>query len=275
MKARALLAVMVLALAFAPAASAAGRSDASLAQRPDPSTCDVLEVPTAAPFGAGACTGVRPGAMTETPLGFCSLNFAFRGRRGARYIGTAGHCIVPEESGGGERTWKRGKGPKALDLDGRTIGRFAYGVLELDGERDFALIRLRKGLKPNPSICHFGGPTGINRDVNARTQTLNAYGNGLATGDLVPARQLVVLGLPNPDHVFATGVVAPGDSGGPVTSADGRAVGVIVSGGVLIGGVGTGGVDAGTVGVTRVGPQVDRAESKLRERLRLLTAARR
>ena len=55
----------------------------------------------------------------------------------------------------------------------------------------------------------------------------------------------------------------------------GRAVGVLVSGGVLLGGTTGGGSDNGTVGVTRIGPQVERAQKKLGERLRLLTAATR
>lgn len=230
-----------------------------------------LAVALAAPAVAIAdCPGVKPGALLETPAGFCTMNFGFRGRDGARYIGTAGHCILPESTGG-EQVWGK-KGPKAKDGDGRPIGRFAYAAFRLNGEKDFALVRLGRRVKLSPSICRFGGPTGINSEISSRTQTLNYYGNGMLVGELLPARQLLAFGLPNPDHVFATGVATPGDSGGPVMDRGGRAVGVLVSGGILLGGTSGGGSDNGTVGVTRIGPQLVRAQKKLGERLRLLTA---
>ena len=234
-------------------------------------TALALAVALAAPAVAIAdCPGVRPGALVETPVGFCTMNFAFRGRHGARYIGTAGHCILPE-SEGGEQVWGK-RGPKAKDDDGQVIGRFAYAILRVNGEKDFGLIRLGRGISPAASICRFGGPTGVNTEISSRTQTLNYYGNGTVVGELLPARALLALGLPNPDHVFATGVATPGDSGAPVMDRSGRAVGVLVSGGVLLGGTSGGGSDNGTVGVTRIGPQVLRARKKLGDRLRLLTA---
>lgn len=234
-------------------------------------TALTLAMALAAPAAAIAdCPGVRPGALVESPAGFCTMNFAFRGKHGARYIGTAGHCILPEGTGG-EEIWGK-KGPRAKDADGRPIGRFAYAVLQVNGEKDFALIRLNRGITPTASICRFGGPTGINTEISSRTQTLNYYGNGTLVGELLPARQLVALGLPNPDHVFATGIATPGDSGGPVIDRGGRAVGVLVSGGILLGGTSGGGSDNGTVGVTRIGPQLMRAQKKLGERVRLLTA---
>lgn len=77
-----------------------------------------------------------------------------------------------------------------------------------------------------------------------------------------------------PDHVFAQGVVVPGDSGSGIVSDDGRAVGVIVTVGVHTSSIGTGGVDAGVMGITRLGPQEARAEQVLGLALTLQTAPR-
>jgi hypothetical protein len=79
--------------------------------------------------------------------------------------------------------------------------------------------------------------------------------------------------MPDPDHVFANGVALPGDSGSGVISSDGGAVGVLVTVGVHTGSIGSDGVDAGLVGITRLGPQVDRAEQVLGTSLGLQTAA--
>ena len=122
-----------------------------------------------------------------------------------------------------------------------------------------ALIRVDPGVPVNPQMCHFGGPTGINEDRGSATTTLQYFGNGLGIGSLLPARSALALGTPDPDHVFAMGLVVPGDSGSAVTSADGRAVGIVVTTGLHLASLGTGGVDAGLIGITRVGPQIARA----------------
>ena len=82
-------------------------------------------------------------------------------------------------------------------------------------------------------------------------------------GSVLPARSGVALGMPDPDHVFAQALALPGDSGSGIISDDGRAVGVVVTVGVHSGSIGTGGVDAGVVGITRLTPQVVRAQSVL------------
>ena len=237
--------------------------------------CRLIEVPAAAPVGTTPCPGVRPGALVESEKGVCSFNFLFRGADGHRYIGTAGHCILGESPVGGEdageRTWAPGEGPEALDSEGRRIGEFTYAVLQ--DPKDFALIRLDPTVEASPQMCHFGGPTGTNAGTPSTPTLLHHYGNGLLIGQVLPARSALALGMPNPDHVFATRVAVPGDSGGGIVSADGRAVGVVVAIGIALGGIGTGGVDAGTAIVTRIAPQEARAEDRLGTQLALVPAA--
>jgi hypothetical protein len=243
--------------------------------------CELIPpAPNLAAAGGGECEGVRPGALVESRTGdpdersFCTLNFLFRGSDGRRYVGTAGHCVLGESSSGSEqrgaKRWRRG-GPRARDADGDRIGRYTYAVLA--DPRDFALIRLRKGVAANPRMCHFGGPTGVNADLTERPVVLHYYGNGLVAGETVPARTLYAFGMPDPDHVYANGPAAPGDSGAPVISRDGRAVGVLVTIGLHTGSAGEEeGADAGTVGITRLLPPLGRASEALGIRLRLRTA---
>lgn len=241
----------------------------------DGDACNLIEVNVAAPVGTGACPGVRPGGIVVSDTGQCTLNFLFQGSDGDRYIGTAGHCILGESPIGGdvgERTWSAGSGPEARDGDGDRIGEFAYAILE--DPKDFALIRLDAGVQSNPQMCHFGGPTGINTDTPGLTSptVLQIFGNGVAVGSVLPARSMVALGMPDADHVYAQGVVVPGDSGSGVISDDGRAIGVAVTTGLHSSSIGTSGIDAGEVGITRLAPQVARAQSALGLSLSLLTA---
>ncbi|HYB97928.1 MAG TPA: hypothetical protein VEC57_02230 [Candidatus Limnocylindrales bacterium] len=224
----------------------------------------LIEVPAAAPVGAGPCAGVRPGAIVESDTGQCTFNFLFTGSDGATYMGTAGHCILGESPVGGdvgEETWPVGEGPEARDSTGARIGEFTYAILE--DPKDFALVLLDPGVAANAQMCHFGGPTGINDDRTSNPVLLHHFGNGLAIGSVLPARTHVATGMPHSDHVFADGAALPGDSGSGVISEDGRAVGVLVTVGVHLGGIGTAGVDAGVVGITRLTPQVERAEQVL------------
>jgi hypothetical protein len=234
----------------------------------------LIEVPAAAPVGVTACPGVRPGAIVNSDTGQCSFNFVFGGGDGRTYIGTAGHCILGESPIGGdvgEMEWAPGAGPEARDAGDARIGEFAYAILQ--DPKDFALIRLDPGVAVSPQMCHFGGPTEVNADQGSGLVVLHHYGNGIGLGTALPARTALAIGMPDPDHVFAQGAAVPGDSGSGIISADGRAVGVIVTVGVHTAGIGTGGVDAGVVGITRLTPQVARAAQVLGVSLTLATAA--
>jgi hypothetical protein len=217
--------------------------------------CRLIAVPAAAPVGTGSCPGVRPGAIVLSDVGQCTFNFVYSGSDGRTYIGTAGHCINAD---GQERSWAPGAGPVARDSDGNRIGEFAYAVLQ--DPKDIALIRVDPGVPVNPQMCHFGGPTGINSDTpGLGAVVLQHYGNGVGVGLVLPARSAVALGMPDPDHVYAEGLVVPGDSGSGIETPDGRAVGVIVTVGLHLASLGSGGIDAGTMGVTRLAPQLARA----------------
>jgi hypothetical protein len=222
------------------------------------------------------CPGVRPGAGVWTPLGGCSLNFLFSGHvldehgnriEVGKFAGTAGHCILEQE---GERSWHGANAPVARDDNGDRIGEFAYAIL--DDAKDFALIHLDPGIEPDPSMCHWGGPTGIDNERTSQIKTLYHFGRGEVLGDVQPARAALAFGTPHPDHVYAQGVAVTGDAGSGIISTDGRALGVIVATGLYNERGPNFRFDAGTLAITRLGIQLVRAEMYLKVDLELLTA---
>jgi hypothetical protein len=212
-------------------------------------------------------SAVQPGGQVLSSIGACTLNFLFKGSDGARYIGTAGHCIIdtgPTSFGDDkelESTWPVGSGPEASNSDEKRIGEWAYSVL--GPVKDFSLIRLDPDVQAKPEMVHFGGPTGIYDELSEEPVTLHYYGQGVAFGDTVAGRSALALDTVSPDDVNAYGVAAPGDSGGGVITADGRAVGALVSIGIN---------PFGPIRVTRLGPQLARAQELLGIKLTLETA---
>ncbi len=221
----------------------------------------------ASPVGVSSCPGVRPGGAIRTDAGLCTLNFLFSSSDGRRFIGTSAQCMKPFI---GERAPAPGRRELARDLTGRRIGEFVYGVFA--GGADFALIALDSLVQASPRMCHFGGPTGLNQDARKAPVLLHYYGNGLVAlptsavpeglgmGPMTPGRSAVAPHLRNPVWVMAVGTAIYGDLGSGVISDDGRAVGLVVYGGLT---TTSGGDSAGTLGIIRLGPQVDRAEKRL------------
>jgi len=224
------------------------------------------------------CDGVRPGGAIKIPKGdessLCTLNFMYIGMdpKGGKhvYMGTAGHCLLAEsniDKDRGEHRWAPGKGPVVTDVNDKRIGEFAYAIMQ--GKKDFALVRIDYGVRVNPQMCWFGGPTGINNDRTRASTNVHHYGHGLAIGDVLPARTSVAYGIPDPDEVDALGVVIPGDSGGPSITSDGRALGVVITIGVTFRADPLGG---GTVGISRIQPQLNRAALVLKQRITIVKA---
>lgn len=237
--------------------------------------CALISVPpgdTAAPVGVGTCPGVRPGARVITDLGQCTLNFLFGAPDGERYMGTAGHCIQDSAPVAGddigESLWAPGEGPVARNGAGLRIGEFAYAVLA--SPKDFALIRLDPEVEASPEMCHFGPPSGEFEGLSEEITILEYFGLGIGIGTVLPARSAVALGVPDENHVRAAGFALPGDSGSGVMTRGGQAIGVLVTVGFHSDGI-SDLTDVGTIGITRLGPQVERAEEALGTALALVT----
>jgi hypothetical protein len=147
------------------------------------------------------------------------------------FIGTAGHCLLDE----GEAVFAPGEGPAAQDADGERFGEYAYAVNGVADEPnlDFALIRVddeREG-EVNAALCHFGGPTSLTPEARAGS-LVHHFGQGLGYGDTVPGPSGAVLSggtVEAPNSTLLAGAAIFGDSGSPLITADGEALGVVVA----------------------------------------------
>lgn len=239
---------------------------------------------------AGAAAAVAPETMpsprpgdaitVEGNPGGCTLGFLFAGSDGATYASTAGHCVLGGEEAG--RSWRPGAGPQ-VSLAGDTnrpgaIGRvvFAEFLPTQDNDwLDFALIRLERAVRGDGRVRDIGGPAGIYTAQADDPVRLSFYGKGIVVGDVLPSRELLALNTSRRSHVYAHGVAAPGDSGAPVLTAEGEAVGLILGAGGNTVGVGLGtasvGHDAAPLRIGRLGPVLADAARTLKLRFRLIT----
>ncbi len=196
--------------------------------------------------------------MMYTAGAQCTANFVFTDAVGGVYVGYAAHC-----AGKGEATDTNGCNVKSLPLGtkvdfvrggslvsgGTRLGRgtLAYSSwLAMDAARttdgptcafnDFALVKVRARdvSKVNPTVPHFGGPTGIDKNGTRSGERVYSYGNsslragvstlspktGLALGDVAADG-----GWSHEVYTLTPGI--PGDSGSGFMTRGGKAVGTL------------------------------------------------
>ena len=210
----------------------------------------------AAPAYAPADTAtIHPGVQTFTEGGQCTANFVFTDGTDT-YIGQAAHCsstgAATDTDGCTSGTLPIGT---AVEISGADHpGTLAYSswntmqaVCETDPDacayNDLALIKIDPAdvAKVNPSVPHWGGPTGLNTD--GTTGTVYSYGNSsLRQGITLLSPKLGLTSSTEGNgwtHVVNTVTPGiPGDSGSAFLDSEGRALGVLSTLGVgLPGGV--------------------------------------
>jgi hypothetical protein len=202
--------------------------------------------PPAGGWAPAATAAIHPGVMMFTDGAQCTANFVYT--RGTEvYLGYAAHC-----AGTGAATETDGCLAASLplgtpvEIDGASQpGTLAYSswlAMQAANEpdanacayNDLALVRIAAADvgKVNPSIPHWGGPTGLNTTGNPLLSNLYTYGNSsLRFGiTLLSPKQGVSLGTTgggwsHPAYTFTPGI--PGDSGSALLDASGRASGVL------------------------------------------------
>jgi hypothetical protein len=206
-----------------------------------------IEGAGAAPAWAPAASAtVHPGVQTFTAGAQCTANFVFTDGTNV-YIGQAAHC-----SGTGGSTDTNGCVAGSLPL-GTTVevsgasrpGTLVYNswiTMQAAGEtdadtcayNDFALVRLDPADhgRVNPSVPHWGGPVGLERNGTRLGETVYSYGNSslrLGVTQLSPKRGASLgttgNGWSHPVYTVTPGV--PGDSGSAFLDATGNALGTL------------------------------------------------
>jgi hypothetical protein len=202
----------------------------------------------AVPQWAPAATAtIHPGVQTNSPIGQCTSNFVFYDAADNVYIGQAAHC-----TGTGDATETNGcdSGSLPLGTEVEVEGASQPAVMvynswlamQATGEtnpdvcafNDFALLRLNAAdySKVNPSIPHWGGPTGTNTTGTPAGETVYSYGNSSLRLGLTILSPKTGLSLGDAGNGWSHDVYTvtpgiPGDSGSAFLDSSGRAVGVL------------------------------------------------
>lgn len=174
---------------------------------------------------------VRPGAKIASA---CTANYVFSNADNTSlYVGTAAHCFDEGDTG------------KQVPIaDGAAHGTLVYhSVAAMDRVNesseaarywnDFALVRVddRSRGEVHPAVQRYGGPSGLVADAAFGDRVLT-YGNSdLRDGadDMDPREGYVTGSSPWHVDVHLHAPSIPGDSGSPVVTADGEALGVLIT----------------------------------------------
>jgi hypothetical protein len=201
--------------------------------------------PSAASAWAPASTAtIHPGVQTFTDGAQCTANFIFT--NGAdTYIGQAAHC-----SGTGSSTDTNGctsaslpEGTQVQVTGASKPATMVYNSwirMQAAGEKDsetcqfndLALLRLDPSdvAKVNPSIPHWGGPTGVG--AGAAGDDTYSYGNSELRGGVTqtsPKQGKIIDVSPGgwSYDVYTASPGIPGDSGSAFLNARGQAMGIL------------------------------------------------
>ena len=199
--------------------------------------------PTWAPASSAA---VHPGVMTFTDGGQCTSNFVFYDAADNAYIGQSAHC-AGTDGNTATNGCEAGTLPEGteVEVDGAsrpgTMVYSSWATMQRTGEQDantcakndFALVKLDAADVPktNPSIPHWGGPTGTT-DTTAQGDRVLSYGNSslrLGVSQLSP-KEGYSLGQTHGGwnhQVYTATPGIPGDSGSAFIDASGQAFGVL------------------------------------------------
>ena len=212
---------------------------------------------------------IRPGIQVTSATGQCTSNFVFTSVDNATlYLGLAAHCVEGLDIG------------TEVDIGGVATGTLAYSswntmaaVDEKDAivldRNDFALILIPAEARSqvHPSMRHFGGPTALADSSGVATgDKILTYGNSGLRQEIEPASWHEGYVLETSDwttYVYTALPGVPGDSGSGALTADGAALGIVVTLTIL--------PTAGSNGITHLDKALDYAREHAGLDVRLAT----
>lgn len=190
--------------------------------------------------GDGADAPVlQPGSFFQTAAGTgCTVGFLLdelddQGTdTGVNWFLTAGHCFLGET---GSMTWIDGDGPAAFAQE-EQVGTAVHAARDWLSGVDVAAVRLTlTDEQVVPSVCYWGGPTAIAANDPDEGDTL------LMTGRGAPVRPREVAATADQQMwIQYRGHQAGGDSGAPILTEDGQALGIHALGGLHLPDLSTG-----------------------------------
>lgn len=202
-------------------------------------------------WAAESSASIHPGVRTYTQGAQCTANFVFEQTRTINgnnvrevFLGQAAHC----SSKGGSTSTNGCETPTyppgtPVEIEGASrVGTMVYNswhtmqaVNERDGNtcayNDFALVKLHPADhgKVNPTVPHWGGPTGIAATTDFGDQVFSYGRSGLRFG-LQSEHRGTSLGTSRDGwthQVYTVTPGIPGDSGSGFLDRSGRAFGVL------------------------------------------------
>jgi len=199
---------------------------------------------------------ITPGVQMLTKGAQCTANFVFTDAAGRTYVGYAAHCAGLGEATDtdGCSTASHPLGTKVQFVAGENLaaagtalgsGRLVYSswiTMQRIGTRaantcafnDLALVRVDAAdvRKVNPSMPHWGGPTGLRTTRLAAGDRVFSFGNSAVRGGVTQTSPKT--GISTGDtgggwshNVYTVTPGIPGDSGSGFLDASGRAFGVV------------------------------------------------
>lgn len=200
---------------------------------------------------------IRPGVLVQASGSQCTSNFLFALNDETVYLGVAAHCFSLDTNAGIDpcETANLAIGFDQVIVENASqpaeLAYSSWSAMQQAGEQpgsnacqfnDFALVKLHPDDIANihPAVFSVGGPISLFSGVASVGDPVLIYGRSSATLDADPlvVRQgeiVDVLGNGWSYDLLLDGLVAPGDSGGPVLTGDGRALAVINTFGLVFG----------------------------------------
>jgi hypothetical protein len=198
------------------------------------------------PGGRGTATslafaGIRPGTWMVSPS-LCTMNFIFNASgklsgSGPFYIGTAKHCVMAtiNEDPRGEPVQLAvvlgADAPPVLVTVG-TVAWVTKGDISIGN--DYALVRIDPKYRSiiSPSIAVIGGPTSTFAGTSHDRVLMVGHGAGLGAGGTPRPGVITTYPAAFPEGVGMLMPVVAGDSGSPIRTTSGAAVGLVTDDGV-------------------------------------------